>query len=635
MDQSAPTEIQGHVRPPSKLSGAIAVAALGVVFGDIGTSPLYTLKTCFSTARVLATPENVYGITSALIWTLILVVCIKYVTFVMQVDYKGEGGIIALLARLMPAPKKGVPAALSFLTIVAIVGGSALLGDGLITPAISVLSAVEGLHVVTPAATIWEVPITIVILITLFIVQSRGTEKVGFFFGPIMALWFFFIAVAGIGGIVHDWSIFRALNPWHALQFLTHHGVIGFLVLGATILCVTGAEALYADMSHFGRRPIVFAWYAIVFPALTLNYLGQGAIVLANPKALENAFYALSPGWTVFPMIALATAATVIASQALISGAFTIVEQGIALNLAPRMEVVHTSNRYPGQVYVPAINISLAIGCVALVLFFRTSDALASAYGLAVSLTMMATTILYHAVIRRVLKWNRFLADTIFALLLCMDVSFVLAGLAKIPNGGWLPLVISLVLTIVAMTWYDGRRRLAGALAALAVPIKDFLKVFEREDIASVDTTAVFLTGSPEDIPYILGRHWLEKQALHQRIILLTLIPANAPYVDEAHRVTVDKIAKNLVRVRAKFGFMELPTLEPIVNSCAAYGLHIDSQDTSFVVAAPRITQRKGHHMPPPQRWLFDVMLKLSGTLTKDMNIPSEQLVQLGVDVPV
>ena len=611
------------------------MAALGVVFGDIGTSPLYTLKTCFTTARVTATPENVYGIVSALMWTLILVVCVKYITFVMQVDYKGEGGIIALLARLMPARRKGVPAALNALTIVAIVGGAALLGDGLITPAISVLSAVEGLSVVTKGATSLEVPITIAILITLFFVQSRGTEKVGFFFGPIMALWFLFIAVAGVAGIVHDVRIFGALNPWHALRFLTHHGIFGFLVLGATILCVTGAEALYADMSHFGRRPIVFAWYVIVFPALILNYLGQGAIVLANPNALGNAFYALSPGWTLVPMIVLATAATVIASQALISGAFTIVEQGIALNLAPRMTVVHTSNRYPGQVYVPAINIALAVGCVALVLFFRTSDALASAYGLAVSLTMMATTLLYHAVIRRVLKWNAVLATTIFIGLLCMDGSFVVAGIAKIPNGGWLPLAISLVLTIVAMTWYDGRRRLAGALAALAVPIEDFLKVFQRKDIASVDSTAVFLTGSPEDIPYILGRHWLEKQALHQRIVLLTLIPANAPYVDESKRVTVEEIAKNLVRVRAKFGFMELPTLDPIVDSCVAVGLNIGNQNTSFVVAAPQITQRKGRHMPPPQRWLFDVMLKLSGTLSKDMNIPSEQLVQLGVDVPV
>ncbi len=635
MDQSAPTENQGESRPPSKLSGAIAVAALGVVFGDIGTSPLYTLKTCFTTARVSTTPGNIYGITSALLWTLILVVCVKYVTFVMQVDYKGEGGIIALLARLMPAPKKGVPAALNALTIVAIVGGAALIGDGLITPAISVLSAVEGLSVVTPAATTWEVPITIVILITLFIVQSRGTEKVGFFFGPVMAAWFFFIAVAGIVGIFHDPSIVRALGPWHAFAFITHHGIFGFLVLGATILCVTGAEALYADMSHFGRRPIVFAWYAIVFPALILNYLGQGATVLANPKALDNAFFALSPGWTLVPMIVLATAATVIASQALISGAFTIVEQGIALNLAPRTTVVHTSNRYPGQVFVPAINIALAIGCVALVLFFRTSDALASAYGLAVSLTMLATTILYHAVVRRVLKWNRVLADTIFVFLLVLDSSFVLAGLAKIPSGGWLPLGIAVVLTIVAITWYDGRRRVAGAFAALAVPIDDFLKVFGRKDIVSIDTTAVFLTGSPEDIPYILGRHWLEKQALHQRIVLLTLIPATSPYVDDAHRVTVERIAKNLVRVRANFGFMELPTLDPIVHSCAAAGLNIDSDDTSFVVAAPRITQRKGRHMPPAQRWLFDVMLKLSGTLAKDMNIPSDRLVQLGVDVPV
>ena len=571
-----------------------------------------------------------------MLWTLILVVCVKYVTFVMQVDFKGEGGIFALLARLMPKAKKGIPSPLTFLTIVAIFGGAALMGDGLITPAISVLSAVEGLSVITPAAVTWEVPITIAILIGLFIVQWRGTEKVGFFFGPIMALWFSFIAIAGIMGITHDPSILRALDPFDALHFVTHHGIYGFLVLGATILCVTGAEALYADMSHFGRQPIVFAWYAIVFPALILNYLGQGALVLANPKALENAFYALSPGWTLIPMIVLATAATVIASQALISGAFTIVEQGIALNLAPRMHVVHTSNRYPGQVYVPAINVALAIGCVALVLVFRTSDALASAYGLAVSLTMMATTILYHAVITRVLKWNRYLAGCLLISLLFLDGSFVLAGLAKIPVGGWLPLVIAVVLAIIAMTWYDGRRRLAGALNALAVPVDQFLQIFERDDIAQVDTTAVFLTGSPEDIPYILGRHWLQKQALHQRIVLLTLVAANVPYVPERKRVKIEEIAKNLIRVRAAFGFMELPMLDPIVDSCTVVGLNIGSDDTSFVVAAPRITiRRDGRHMPAPQRWLFEVMLKLSGTLAKDMHIPSDQLVLLGVDVPV
>ena len=635
MDISAQTENQGHHVLPKKVSAAIAIAALGVVFGDIGTSPLYVLKTCFSTAHVKPTPDNVFGILSAIVWTLILVVCVKYVTFVMQVDSNGEGGIFALLARLMPKAKKGIPPALNFLTIVAIVGGAALMGDGLITPAISVLSAVEGLTVVSPAATTWEVPITIAILIGLFYVQWRGTEKVGFFFGPVMAAWFFCIALAGIVGIVHDPVVLRALNPFDALHFLTHHGVYGFLVLGATILCVTGAEALYADMSHFGRRPIVFGWYAIVFPALVLNYLGQGAIVLANPKALDNAFYALTPSWTVVPMIVLATAATVIASQALISGAFTIVEQGIALNLAPRMHVIHTSNRYPGQVYVPAINVSLAIGCVALVLAFRTSDGLAAAYGLAVSITMMATTILYHAVVRRVLKWNRVLADTIFVCLIAMDASFVIAGLAKIPYGGWLPLAIAGVLTILGMTWYDGRRRVAGAFAALAVPVDEFLRTFQRDDVASVDTTAVFLTASPEDIPYILGRHWLQKQALHQRIVLLTLIPANVPYVADDKRVKIEEIAKNLVRVRASFGFMEQPILDPIVDSCSVTGLNIDNEDTSFIVASPRIRVRKGRHMPAPQRWLFEVMMKLSGSLARDMHIPSDQLVLLGVDVPV
>lgn len=635
MDDSVETENLGR-QERQRLSGPIALAALGVVFGDIGTSPLYTLKTCFTTAHVEATPENVLGITSALIWTLMLVVCVKYVTFVMQVDYNGEGGIFALLARITPPPKSGVYPPLGFLTVVAIIGGAALFGDGLITPAISVLSAVEGLSVVSKDAVTWEVPITIGILVGLFIIQWRGTEKVGIIFGPVMALWFLAIGVAGVIGLAGHPQILHAINPVHALRFLTHHGIFGFLVLGATILCVTGAEALYADMSHFGRGPITLAWYAIVFPALVLNYLGQGGMVIANPHALDNAFYALTPGWTLIPMIVLATAATVIASQALISGAFTLVEQGIALNLVPRMNVVHTSNRYPGQVYVPSINVLLAIGCVALVVIFRTSDALASAYGLAVALTMLATSILFHAVVVRVLKWNIALANTVFVGFLLMDCSFVLAGLGKIPVGGWLPLAIAAVLTFVATTWYDGRRRMLKAFASFAIPVDEFLRDVKLSDSGTIDGTAVFLTANPNDIPYILKHHWLRVQSLHQRIVLLTIVPDPDPYVDEKERVKLEKIAPHLLRVTASFGFMELPELKPIVESCAAFGLHIDDDNTTFVVAAPQILRRTdGRQMWPARRWLFTVMQKLSGTLAHDLCIPGDRLIELGVDVSV
>lgn len=619
--------------PKHRLSGTVALAALGVVFGDIGTSPLYTLKTCFTSAQVQPTTDNVLGIVSVLLWTLILVVCVKYVTFVMHVDYRGEGGIFALLARLLPEPNKGVFAPLSLLAIVGVVGGSTLFGDGLITPAISVLSAVEGLSGLTPAATTWEVPITVAVLVGLFVIQKRGTEKVGIVFGPIMALWFLAIAVAGGVALASHLQILWALNPGHATWFLTHHQLLGFLVLGGTVLAVTGVEALYADMSHFGRVPITFSWYAIVFPALLLNYLGQGGLVLANPKALDNAFYALTPGWMLVPMILLATAATVIASQALISGAFTLVEQGIALNLVPRMRVIHTADRYPGQVYVPAVNVLLGIGCIALVLAFKSSDALASAYGLAVSLTMAATTILYATVLRRVLNWSLAVSSAIFAAFICLDGSLVLAGLAKIPTGGWLPLAIALVLTALATTWHEGRRRVLTSLGRLGIPVDQFLAELAKKKTVPIEGTAVFLTGNPTDIPFTLNSHWIQSQALNERIVLLTLVAASEPYVEDTERIFVERLSDNLVRVQARFGFMELPTLDAIVTLCSAQGLELDNEKASFVVARPQIVACEKPAMYATRRWLFDVMQKLAGTLPKDLGIPPDRLVELGVEV--
>ncbi len=616
-----------------RLGGTVALAALGVVFGDIGTSPLYTLKTCFTSAHAEPTRQNVMGIVSVLLWTLILIVCVKYVTFVMKVDYRGEGGIFALLARLMPQPGRGAFNALMPIAIIGVVGGATLFGDGIITPAISVLSAVEGFSGLTPAATTWEVPITVAILIGLFVVQWRGTEKVGIVFGPVMACWFVAIALCGLVSLVAHPQILLALNPGNAAWFVTHHGVFGFLVLGGTVLCVTGVEALYADMSHFGRKPITLAWYALVFPALLLNYLGQGGMLLDNPKAIDGAFFSLTPGWTLVPMILLATAATVIASQALISGAFTLVEQGIALNLAPRMRVIHTADRYPGQVYVPAVNVLLGVGCVALVILFRSSDALASAYGLAVSLTMTATTILYAFVLRRVLHKSAATAWTLFCAFIVLDASFVIAGLAKIPTGGWLPLAIAAVLTALAMTWHEGRRRVLINLGRLSIPVEDFLAQIASKKAQTIEGTAVFLTGDPNDVPFTLNNHWVRAQALHERIVLLTMVGSMEPYIDEAERVSVETLNANLVRVTARFGFMELPNLSQIARSCEVHGLDIDNENTSFVVARPQIVVGERPRMFAVRRWAFDVMQKLSGTLPKDMGIPADRLVELGVEV--
>ncbi|GAC1413900.1 MAG: potassium transporter Kup [Candidatus Velthaea sp.] len=619
----------------SRISRTVTLAALGVVFGDIGTSPLYTLKTCFTTAHVEPTPQNVLGIISALLWTIFIVVCIKYVTFVMKVDFNGEGGIFALLARLMPPAVKGVFGPLTFLTLVAVVGGATLFGDGLITPAISVLSAVEGLSGLTSEAVKYEVAITVVILIGLFVIQSRGTEKIGFLFGPVMALWFVAIAASGGAALVHQPQILQAFNPVYALEFITRHGIFGFLVLGATVLAVTGVEALYADMSHFGRGSITLAWYALVFPALLLSYLGQGAMVLGNPHALENVFFSLTPGVLLVPMVVLATAATVIASQALISGAFTLVEQGIALNLVPRMRVIHTSNRYPGQVFVPAINVLLGIGCVLLVVVFKSSDALASAYGLSVSLTMLATTILFYAVIRRVLKWNPIVATSLFVVFLIVDGSFVLAGLGKIHLGGWIPLAIAAVLTVLATTWYDGRRRVQQSLADSAIPVDAFLAEIAKHPLQKIEGTAVFLSRNPSDVPLIVKHHWLRIRALDERIVLLTLVRATEPYVSPDQRITVERLSDRFVRVQASFGFMELPDLKAIIAQCAVQGLHLDDDDTTFVVAAPQIVPKDKNGMKALRRWLFDVMQRLAGPVSRDLVIPPDRLVELGVEVKV
>jgi len=630
--------VPAHIESPSssaqkKLSGGVAIAALGVVFGDIGTSPLYTLQACFSTAHAQASPENITGIVSALVWTLVLVVCVKYMSLVMRVDHNGEGGILALLARLIVPGANGVFPALGFLTVVGVVGAAALLGDGIITPAISVLSAVEGIGEISKAAAPFEVAITVVVLLGLFAVQARGTQSIGFVFGPVMGVWFVAIGIAGARAVLAKPEILTAIDPRHAAWFITHHGVFGFLLFGATILCVTGAEALYADMSHFGRQAITVTWYCVVFPALVLNYLGQGAVLLQSPGHLDSAFYALTPGWTLMPMVVLATLATVIASQALIAGAFTIVEQAIALELSPRMLVVHTSNRYPGQVYVPAVNVLLGIGSIGLVLVFRSSAALAAAYGLAVSLTMAATSVLFYAVVRRVLHWNVVMARGAFAFMILLDGSFVIAGLNKIPAGGWIPLAIAICASAVSTIWYWGRRRVLTRLASDAMPVKEFLAQLERFDTPVVDGTLVFFTSNPNDIPYILHHSWARVQSLHERIVLLTLERRTEPYVDEMERVALTRLSSRLTRVEARFGFMELPSLQPIVEACGFKGLHIGDDGTSYVIALPRIVPGSMDWFSVARRWLFATMNKLVGPLPESLNISPDQLVELGIGV--
>ncbi len=618
-------------RKPAR--AALTLAALGVVFGDIGTSPLYTLKTCFDTAKVQPTVENVLGICSLLLYALIWVVCLKYVTILLRVNHDGEGGILALLALAEPPKIFGVELKASRLVLVAAVGAAMLVGDGFITPAISVLSAVEGLDVATKSAHPFIVPISVGLLIGLFALQQSGTQRVGALFGPVMLVWFVAIGVAGALAIAGHPEVVWVIDPRHAVGFLAHDGIRGFLMFGAVVLAVTGAEALYADLSHFGRVPITFGWYAIVLPALVLNYVGQGALVLGNPAALANPFYGLVNGWLLLPMVALATAATIIASQAVISGVFTLSEQAIALNLCPRFRVFHTSMHLRGQVFVPFVNTTLGIGCVALVLAFRGSDRLAAAYGLSVAGTMLATDVALFVVATRVLKWRRGLALLALVAFGSVDALFFVSGLPKFFEGAWVPIGVSALLVTIAITWLEGRRSLAQSLVEQQEPVEHFLS--RHRSVSGVArSTIVFLTGDPSGIPFVSTHHWLHTVIDRQYIILLTLVPANRPYVNPSRRVMIERVSPRFARIAARFGYMERPRIVPVIEACDKLDFDIDSDTTLYVYADPVIVGKAdGHGFPKWRRRLFEILQRLSLSLADEMQIKANRRVQLGLEV--
>jgi KUP system potassium uptake protein len=604
------------------------------VFGDIGTSPLYTLQTCFTAVNAKPTLANALGIVSLLVWTLVLVVCVKYVTVLMRVDHDGEGGILALLARAEPPKILGVPMRADWLVWVVAIGGAMIIGDGMITPAISVISAIEGVSVATTAAQPLVVPLSAGILIALFAIQFRGTQKVGAIFGPVMVLWFAAIAVTGAIAILAHPAILAALDPLYAIGFITHHGINGFLIFGAIILGMTGAEALYADMSHFGRIPITIAWYALVLPALVLNYIGQAALIAARPATLSNPFYALTPGWELLPMVALATAATVIASEALISGAFTLTEQAVALNLFPRVQIRHTSQDQRGQVYVPLVNAVLAIVCVLLVVTFQSSARLASMFGLAVSATMLATDIVFFVVATRVLHWKPVAILPFTAFFAVLDATFFAAGLPKFIDGAWVPLVIAGVISLVAVTWLTGRRAIARALQGSQEPVESFLRTHGTLPHAPAGTI-VLLTGDPTGVPFVHHHRWLEPILAGEQIVLLTVVMAPKPYVEEDVRVSIDRISNRFVRVSAAFGYMENPRLKPILEACESERLDIDDPGTSFVFANPVVVRLEPGGLPHWQRALFRWLQRNARTLAAELDIPAGRRVELGVEAAV
>jgi len=609
----------------------MAVAALGVVFGDIGTSPLYTLGTCFTSANAQPTLANTLGIVSLLVWALIVVVCIKYVTVLMRVDHEGEGGILALLALVAPPRLIGKIGHSRWLIIVVVMAAAMLLGDGMITPAISVISAVEGIGVATNAAQPFIVPISVAVLLALFLIQSRGTQSVGGLFGPVMLLWFAAIAVLGAAAIAKHPAILAALNPGNALWFVFHHSIFGFLVFGGVILCLTGAEALYADLSHFGRIPITWAWYLVVFPSLLLNYLGQGANVLTDPKALGSPFYALSGGWTLMPMVVLATLATVIASQALISGAFTLCEQAIALNLSPRMLVLHTSQAQRGQVYIPFINVMLAVVCLLLVVTFRSSARLASAYGLAVACTMLGTTIAFFVVATQVFKWPKRYVIPGISIFVLIDTLFVASGLPKFLDGAWVPLAVAATMATISLTWLRGRRALAHALAEDQVPIADYIAEHGRTMLPK--GRAVMLTNDPSGVPFVRRHRWLPNFLDQKTVVLLTLMPAARPYIEQTQRVTIVQRAPALYVIEASFGYMETPSLRYVLHACNKQSFALNDPHTTYFYSQPAIVGKTKGGMRRGQRALFLWLSRVSRSLVDDLELPPDQRIGLGVEI--
>jgi len=610
----------------------LTLAALGVVYGDIGTSPLYALKEVFGGSHhaVPISEANVLGILSLVFWGLMIVVSIKYIAFIMRANNKGEGGIMALMALVLRGEKD--PSRARALMLLGLFGAALFYGDGLITPAISVLSAVEGLEVATPAFKPFVIPITLVVVACLFAVQKRGTGSVGALFGPIMIVWFGALALLGAIGIARAPQVLVALNPAYAIGFLAAHGALGFFSLAAVVLVVTGAEALYADMGHFGSGPVRFAWSTLVLPALALNYFGQGALLLVDPATVANPFYLLAPTWALYPLVALATVATIIASQAVISGAFSITQQAMQLGYAPRMEVQHTSSHEIGQVYLPLINRMLFVGVVALVLGFGTSTSLAAAYGIAVTGTMASTTVLAFVVARRIWRWKRALCVALFGAFLAVDLGFFSANVVKIVEGGWFPLTFGLGVFALMSTWKRGRHLLYKRVSADSIPLSDFVQSAAL-GCTNVPGTAIFMTANPDAVPHALLHSLKHYKSLHDRVVLLTAITLDVPHVPAGQRVAVEAINAQFYKVKVFFGFMDEPDLPEVLEWCAEQGLRMDLMDTSFFLGRETLVPTVGAEMPLWREKLFVAMYRNAGSVANYFKLPPNRVVELGSQV--
>jgi KUP system potassium uptake protein len=619
----------------NKKVAGLALAAIGIVYGDIGTSPLYSLKTVFDPVHGLAlTPANLVGVVSLIFWGLSVIVSFKYVALVLRADNRGEGGIMALLALALAAVggRKRLHAAL---LLIGVFGASLFYGDSVITPAISVLSAVEGLEVAAPALQTCVVPLTIVILIGLYTAQRHGTAGIGRWFGPIMLLWFAALAAMGVLNIARSPAILVALNPWHALRFFIDNRGIAFLALGAIVLAFTGAEALYADMGHFGRKPIRLAWFAVAFPALALNYLGQGGLLLARPAAIANPFFQQLGSWSIYPLVALSTIATVIASQATISGTFSMTKEAIALGFLPRMRVVHTSEREIGQIYLPVINWLQLIAVLLAVVGFGSSDALASAYGIAVTATMLATTILTYFVIRYRWRMNLLLCLGATGFFLVIDVAFFSANALKILHGGWFPLLLGVLLFTLMLTWRRGRQHVFDNLQKHAIPLDAFLESLFIAPPTRVPGTAIFLRGESDGVPHAMLHNLSHNKVVHERIVFLTVHITDEPRVEPRSQVRITGLGHGCHQVDVRFGFKDEPDIPAVMDLCAHHGLPFDMMQTSFFVARQTVISTPGGGMAPWREHLFVTMQRNARDAADYYRIPTNRVIELGTQVEI
>ena len=613
---------------------ALALGALGVVYGDIGTSPLYAIKECFHGLHAI-TPDktNILGVLSLVFWSLTMVVTIKYVIFILRADNKGEGGIYALLGLLSASKTTMSPRMYSGIVLAGIFGAALLYGDGVITPAISVLSAIEGLEVATKAATPFVLPLTCLVLFLLFSVQRRGTADIGRIFGPIMLVWFATIGALGLLEVMENPQILKAINPAYAVKFFAANRVHGVVVLGSVVLCITGGEALYADLGHFGREAIRLSWLAIACPALLLNYFGQGALLLGRPELSFNPFYGLVPRPFLYPMVLLSTVATVIASQAMITGVYSLTQQAVQMGFFPRIHIVHTSSETQGQIYIKSINFALMVACISLVLVFGESSRLAGAYGIAVTATMGITSVLYFFVVRRVWHWSLWKALPLVAVFLVFDWTFFGANLLKVLDGGWFTLAIALAVTVAMATWRDGRAELSNKMQSSGLAMDLFLKDIETQKPTRVQGTAVFMTVSPTGVPSALLHHLRHNHVLHEKVIILSIRSVDVPSLPAGERIKIQELGQGFYRVFAFYGFMETPNVPKIMKQVSRLGLHTELAATTFFLGRETLLTTGRSKMGQWRKSLFTFMSRNAQTPMTYFGLPPNRVVEIGIQV--